>query len=82
MRTSSHIAIVGLTHAYSSSTAAPGIRPAAGRVPLLFGHEGTRSYLRAGRPVDLSRLAGRETPRPRTATHTNPHPRDFEESAR
>jgi hypothetical protein len=82
MRTSSHIAIAGLTHAYSSSTAAPDIRPPAERVPLLFGHEGTRSYLRAGRPVDLPRLAGRGTPRRRTATHMNPHPRDFQESAR
>jgi hypothetical protein len=82
MRTSSHIAIAGLTHAYSSSTATPGIRPSAGRVPLLFGHEGTRSYLCAGRPVDLPRLAGRGTSLRRTATHMNPHPRDFQESAR
>jgi hypothetical protein len=80
MRTSSQIAIARLTHAHSSSTATPGIRPAAGRVPLLFGHEGTRSYLRAGHPVDLPRLAGRGIPR--TATHMNPHPRDFQESAR
>jgi hypothetical protein len=81
MRTSSQIAIAGLTHAYSSSTAAPGIRPAAGRVPLLFGHEGTRSYLSTGRPVDLPRLAGRRNPRPHTATHMNPT-RDLQESAR
>jgi hypothetical protein len=81
MRTSSHFAIAGLTHAHSSFTAAPGLRPAAGRVPLLFGHEGTRSYLRSGRPVDLPRLAGRCEPA-RTATHMNPRPRDFQESAR
>jgi hypothetical protein len=81
MRTSSHFAIAGLTHAYSSFTAAPGIRPAAGRLPLLFGHEGTRSYLRSGHPVELPRLAGRGAPRPRMATHTHPHPRDFQESA-
>jgi hypothetical protein len=81
MRTSSHIAIAGLTHAYSSFTAAPGFRPSAGRVPLLFGHEGTRSYPRSGRPVDLPRLAGRGT-HARTVTHMNPHPRDFQESAR
>ena len=81
MRTSSHIAIAGLTHAYSSFTAAPGLRPAAGRASLLFGHEGTRSYLRSGRPVDLPPLAGRGA-HARTATHMNPHPRDFQESAR
>jgi hypothetical protein len=81
MRTSSHIAIAGLTHAYSSLTAAPGFRPAAGRVPLLFGHEGTRSYLSTGRRVGLPRLAVDEPHAPRTATHMNPT-RDFQESAR
>lgn len=81
MRTSSHIAIARLTHAHSSLTATPDIRPAAGRVPRLFGHEGTRSYLRTGRPVDLPRLAGDEPHAPATATHMNPT-RDFQESAR
>jgi hypothetical protein len=82
MRTSSLIVIVGLTHAFSSFTAAPGTRPAAGRTLLLFGRKGTRSYLRCGRPVAPSRLAGRGTPRRRTATHMNPQPRDLQESAR
>ena len=82
MRTSSHFAIAGLTHAYSSFTAAPGLRPVAGRVySLLFGHEGTRSYLRSGRPVDPSSSRRRGT-HARTATHMNPHSRDFQESAR
>ena len=81
MRTSSHFANARLTHAHSSFTAAPDLVPVAGRALLLSGHEGTRSYLRSGRPVDLPRLAGRGI-QARTATHTNPHSRDFQESAR
>ncbi len=82
MRTSSQIIVAGLTHAYSSFIAVPGNRPAAGRVPVLFGHEDTRSYLCADRSVGRPRLARRGVPRPRTVTHMNPHPRDFQESAR
>ena len=79
MRTSSLDAIAGLTHAYSSSIAAPVFYRAAKPMPSIFGHEGMRSYLRHGRPT-ISRLTGRAASR--TTGPTNPHPRDIQESIR
>jgi hypothetical protein len=58
-----------LTHAVSSFIAALDPRPAAGRPLSLFGHEGTRSYLRSGRagvPAGTSATA-----------HMSPHPGIF-----
>jgi hypothetical protein len=80
MRTSSFLASARLTHAFSSSHAATDARPAAGRtLPLFLGRESRRSYL-IGRPGAPPRTTGSSWAR--TAIHANPHPRDFQESAR
>jgi hypothetical protein len=77
MRLFSFYANARLTHAIFSSTAAPDARPAAGRRLSLFGHEGTRSYLRCGPHPVLAGPSGPE--RARTTTHMSPHPRDIQE---
>jgi hypothetical protein len=84
MRISSHNANARLTHGFSSFIAAPGLRPPAERTLALLAPAGTRSYLLLppGRPTALSRPIGRGTSWARTAMQTNPHLRDFQESAR
>jgi hypothetical protein len=80
----SHNANAGLTHGLSSFIAAPDARPPAERTLALLASAGTRPYLLLppGRRTALSRPIGRGTPRARTAMQTNPHLRDFQESAR
>jgi hypothetical protein len=79
MRTSSLIAIAGLTHA-SPFIAAAGTSRSTARLPSIFGHAGTRSYLRRGRPA-LRRPNGRGAASATTRL-ANPTPRDFQESVR
>jgi hypothetical protein len=70
-----------LTHAFSSSTAAADVRPAAGRtLTLSFCPVSRRSYLPLGRPDALPWPAGRGPSQ--AAVQTNPHLRDIQESAR
>ncbi len=57
MRLFSFSANAGLTHALPSFTAVPDSRPAAGRIPLLFGREGMRSYLTNPLPRDIQESA-------------------------
>jgi hypothetical protein len=79
MRTSSLIAIAGLTHA-SLFIAAAGPRRSAEPTSSLFGHLGVRSYIRCGRPA-ARRPSGRGAASS-TAGLANPTPRDIQESLR
>jgi hypothetical protein len=79
MRTSSLIAIAGLTHA-SLFIAAAGSSRTAERIPTIFGHAGMRSYIRRERPAlrrPMRRGAASATP-----PHAHPTPRDIQESVR